>query len=175
MLSMSTLGMYRIPFYIEQGISPQLVAWALSVESVVAALALIVTGRVVDRFPPRFVAASAEAIFVVTFIVTIQVNTGWHVLIDACMYGMAVSSFAASSIALWPSYFGGRHIGSIRGLTATITLVFSALGGPITGAVKDATGTYVPVWLVSLALMIVATLLMLMANKPEPPTNVDSI
>jgi len=71
--------------------------------------------------------------------------------------------------ALWPAYFGGNHIGSIRGLVALLAMIFSAIGGPITGAIKDATGTYVPAWQGSLILLVAATGLMLITHKPEPP------
>jgi len=172
MLSISTLNIFRIPFYIEQGISPQLVAWALSAEAVVAAVIAIPTGWAMDRFPPRYVATTSLSILIIVFLVTMNVSTTWHVFIATMLLGAAGASFSVAQNALWPAYFGGAHIGSIRGLTAPLTVIFSAIGGPITGAIKDATGTYIPAWQGSMILLVAATGLMFITRKPEPPVMV---
>jgi len=172
MLSISTLSIFRIPFYIEQGISPQLVAWALSAEAVVAAVIAIPSGWAMDRFPPRFAAAVSLIIFFIAFLVTMNVSATWHVFIATMLFGAAAASFLVIQNALWPAYFGGAHIGSIRGLTAPLTVIFSAIGGPITGAIKDATGTYIPAWQGSMILLVAATGLMFITRKPEPPVMV---
>ncbi|MFC1534065.1 MFS transporter [Thermodesulfobacteriota bacterium] len=169
MLSVSTLNLFRIPYYIEQGVSPQLVAWALSAEAVIAAMISIPTGWAMDRFQPRFVTVTSLILYIIAFIVTMNVVTAWHVFIATTMFGAASASFMVAQNALWPAYFGGENIGSIRGLATPLTMVFSAIGAPITGAIKDSTGTYVPAWLASLFLLATASVLMLITRKPEPP------
>lgn len=172
MLSMSTMSIFRIPFYIEQGISPQLVAWALSAEAVVAAVIAIPTGWAVDRFQPRFVAAISLSIFIAAFLMTINVSATWHVFLATMLFGASAASFIVIQNTMWPYYFGGVHIGSIRGLAVPFTMIFSAIGAPITGAIKDATGTYILAWHGSIILLIVAIGLMLITRKPEPKTSV---
>ena len=169
-LGWGSLGMFRIPFYIEQGVSPQIVAWALSAEAVMAAIVSFPTGWAMDRFQPRFVIAATQIIFIAVFIVTMNLTVSWHVFAPTLIFGIMGASSAIAQNALWPAYFGGKHIGSIRGLSVPLILVFSGLGAPITGAIKDATGTYKPAWLVVMALLVGATILILMTPKPTPPT-----
>ena len=76
MLSASTIHVFRIPFIIEQGIAPDLVAWAISLEAVVAAISSVVAGRAVDRMQPRFIAAVSLILFIIMFGVTMQVFMG---------------------------------------------------------------------------------------------------
>jgi cyanate permease len=50
-----------------------------------------------------------------------------------------------------------------------ITIVFSAIGGPIAGFVKDSTGTYSPVWILSAVFLSIASIIMLFTLEPIPP------
>jgi MFS family permease len=169
MLCISSLSLFRIPFYIEQGISPQLVAWALSAEAVVAAAIAIPAGWAVDMFQPRFVATASLCITILVFLVTMNVTTTWHVFLATVLFGAAAASFMVIQAAMWPAYFSGINIGSIRGLAVPVMTVFSAIGAPLTGVVKDATGSYIPAWLGSIVLLVVGTCLMAFTPKPKPP------
>jgi MFS family permease len=168
-LGWGSLGMFRIPFYIERGVSPQIVAWALSAEAVMAAIISFPTGWAMDRLQPRFVVAATQILFIVVLLVTMNVTAAWHVFAATLMFGIMGGSSAIAQNALWPAYFGGKHIGSIRGLSVPLILVFSGLGAPITGAIKDATGTYTPVWLVVMVQLVGTTVLILFTPKPTPP------
>ena len=167
--SISTLSLFRIPFYIEQGISPQLVAWTLSAEAVVGAAIAIPAGWAVDRYQPRFVATMALFIYMIAFLVTMNVSATWHVFLAAILFGAGSAGYLVIQNAMWPAYFGGLNIGSIRGLAIPVATVFSGIGSPMTGAVKDATGSYKPAWLVSLALLAIAMCLMAFTRIPKPP------
>jgi MFS family permease len=170
MLCISTMSLFRIPFYIDQGVPPQLVAWALSAEAIIAAAVAIPAGWAVDRFQPRFVATTSLGVTILAFLVTLNVSTTWHVFLATMMFGAGAASFMVIQAAMWPSYFGGLHIGGIRGLAIPIATVFSGIGAPMTGVVKDVTGSYRPAWLVSLGLLAIATCLMAFTPKPKSPT-----
>ena len=173
MLSMSTLIVFRIPFYIEAGISPQLVAWAVSVEAIVSALIAVPTGWAMDRFQPRYVVSASLMVFILAFIVTIHVRTTLDVFIATSLFGLSAASFMVSQNALWPNYFGGMHIGSIRGMAVPFTTLFGAIGAPVTGAIKDATGSYLSAWIASIIFLMAATVIMLLNRKPDPPESVN--
>lgn len=169
--SMSAISIFRVPFFIEQGVPPQLVAWAISAEAVISAVVAIPTGWIVDRVPPRFVAASSLALFISVIIVTLNVRTTWHVYVATMLFGVSAASFLVAQNTIWPNYFGGRYIGSIRGFAMQLTIVFSSIGGPVSGFVKDNTGSYTPVWLLSAVFLSIATVIMLFAREPKPSKN----
>lgn len=168
MFSVSTMIVFRIPFFIQHGVSSKLVAWAISVEAVIASFSSILAGRAVDRFNSRVVVVVALIVFIATFIVTINFATTFHVFLATALYGISASAYVVAQNSLWPDYFGSLHIGSIRGFSLLTTLVFSIIGAPLTGAVKDATGSYVPAWIFSLICLAVATVLMWITKKPTP-------
>ena len=166
---MSTINIFRVPFYIEKGFSPQMVAWAVSVEAVVSSLIAIPTGWAMDRFQARYVASASIASFILVFIVTINVNSTFMVFLTCSLFGVAAASFTVSNNALWPNYFGGERIGNIRGLSVPFTTFFSAVGAPLTGLAKDTTGSYIPIWIVAMILLSVSIVIMLLNRKPDPP------
>lgn len=168
MLSISTMHVFRIPFYIEKGVQANLVAWAISMEAVISALFSILAGRAVDRFQPPLVVAISLIFFSLMFVVTINVCKTWHVYIAAALYGISAVTYVVAQNALWPYFFGSAHIGSIRGLSLVITMIFSIIGAPVCGFIKDTTGSYMPAWIASLFLLAGATILMLVTKKPRP-------
>ena len=172
--SMSTLGLFRIPYYIEQGISPQVVAFALSSDAFFAAVAGLGVGVMVDRYPARYVSAMATVILIMTFGVTIIADTTWEVFLAASMFGVSAQSFAISQGTLWPQYFGAENIGKIRGIALPLGLSLSAIGAPLTGVVKDSTGSFFIAWGVACFGLAICTLLLLGTKKPVHPADEDA-
>lgn len=168
LLSTSTLIVFRIPFFIEHGISSRLVAWAISFEAIIASIVAIFAGRAVDRFNARWMVVASLVLFILTFIVTINFSTALHVFASTALYGASASMYIVAQNALWPEYFGNLHIGSIRGASMITTLLFSSVGAPLCGTIKDATGSYLPAWIFSLICLLIAAVLMALTQKPEP-------
>ncbi len=64
----------------------------------------------------------------------------------AIVYGIVMGSMmglmrTVSTVA-WPSYFGRLYLGSITGITATISVAASALGPMPMGIARDIFGSY---------------------------------
>jgi MFS family permease len=169
MFSTSTINMFRIPFFIEQGLPPHTVAWAISAEAVISALIAWPTGWALDRFQPRYVAGTSLVLFVAAFVMTMNVAAVWQMYLACGLFGISAASFLVAQNALWPAYFGGLYIGAIRGFAVPIAMVFSALGGPLTGFIKDATGSYKPAWTIAAVSLAISAVLMFLTAKPEPP------
>lgn len=169
MVAMSTLGLFRIPYFIDQGVDAQIVALALSAEAVAAVVVAIPAGWASDRFQPRYVSVLATGGMLLAFGLTIAASSAWMVFVATMMLGLGISSFQVSQGAIWPDYFGSANIGRIRGLSLPIGLAFSALGAPATGIIKDHTGTYVPAWIAGMVGLAIATLILLVTPKPARP------
>ena len=165
-VAVATLGLFRIPFYVDQGIDPTVVALALSAEALVGMMITVPVGWLVDRLQPRYVSASATAVMVATFGATIMVSSPAHVFVATILYGVSAVTFAVSQQVIWPHYFGGLHVGQIRGLSMFVGISLAAFGAPATGMVRDATGSFVPAWLVAMALLVIATVVLVRLPSP---------
>lgn len=171
MFSLSTITIFRVPFYIEQKLPPHLVAWAIAFEAVISALTAVPMGWAADRFQPRIITISSLLIFIVTFFVTLQVTSAWHLFFATGLFGICAASFSVAQNTLWPSYFGAWHIGSIRGFAMPLTTGFSALGGPLAGILKDATGDFKLAWWIAIAGLVVSVALLAFTPKPKIATS----
>jgi MFS family permease len=165
--AMSTLGLFRIPYYIENGVSAQAVAFALSFEAAVAAVAGLATGWLVDRFPPRFISAGSNVPLLLAFGLTIGADSVWQVFLAAGMFGIAAQSFSISQGTLWPAYFGSANIGKIRGIAMPLGLTLSAVSAPLTGLARDETGSFMIAWVAACIALTACTLLLLATGNPK--------
>lgn len=96
-------------------------------------------------------------------------RTNFDIFLATSLFGVAAASFMVSNNTLWPNYFGSMNIGSIRGLAVPFTTIFGSIGAPVTGRIKDLTGSYIHVWIVSIFILTAATVIMLFIKKPESP------
>src|SRR5690606_22775036 len=166
MVAVATLGLFRIPFYVDQGIDAGVVALALSAEAVVGMAITVPVGWAVDRFQPRYVSAFSTSTMIATFLVTIFVSTPAHVFIATILYGIGAVTFRVSQQAIWPYYFGGLQVGQIRVVAMLEGLSVSPLAAPGAGMVRDATGTFVPAWVFAMAALAVATVVVVTLPRP---------
>ena len=170
--AMGTLGLFRTPYLIDQGVSAQAVAFALSCEAVVAAISGLAAGWLVDRYPARFISAIATVAMILTFAVTVGADTTLQAFLAASMFGVGAQGFAVSQGALWPQYFGAENIGKIRGFALPLGLSLSAVSAPLTGLVKDSTGSFIVPWVIACFGLVICTLLLLGTPKPVHPADV---
>jgi MFS family permease len=168
MLAMSTVGIFRVPFFIDdKGFDAHIVAWSLSAEAVFALLVSLPTGWAVDRYQPRYIAAVSTLCMIGGFLLTMTASSIVHVFAATSVLGIGIASFIICQNAVWPAYFGHANIGAIRGASTPVMLVFSAVGAPLTGMSRDWTGSFVYAWIAGTALLAAAFFLLLTTPRPQ--------
>jgi MFS family permease len=168
MLGMSAIGLFWIPYFIDEGFQPHLAAWALSAYALSQACSSLLLAPFIDRFQPRFLAMFGFASFVVAFLLMMNVSATWQMFLAGLLGGAGVGSGMLLNAQLWPAYFGRRNIGAIRGAALLLTITFSGLGTAATGMIFDATGSYAPAWWTAIAFLIAGALLLAATPKPQP-------
>ena len=167
MLAMSSVGIFRVPFFIDdKGFDAHIVAFSLSAEAVFAVLVSLPTGWAVDRYQPRYVAAVSTAMMIVGFLLTMTASSIFHVFAATSVFGLGIASFIICQNSVWPAYFGHANIGAIRGASTPLMLVFSAVGAPLTGMSRDWTGSFVYAWLIGTFCLAIAFALLLITPRP---------
>ncbi|NLN46087.1 MAG: MFS transporter [Clostridiaceae bacterium] len=69
---------------------------------------------------------------------------------------------------VWPDYFGMRHLGSIRGFAMSATVISSALGPLLFGAVFDLTSSYRLILILSVVITLFGLALSVFSRPPTP-------
>ena len=120
--------------------------------SMVSAAVNLGSGILVDRIPIRFLLSTALFIQASALIMAQSLSSVPMALAYGAALGVLFGMMRTLSTVIWPTYYGRRYLGSITGVTATITVAGSALGPLPMGVARDALGSY------DLALTILAIL-----------------
>lgn len=167
MLAMSSVGIFRVPFFIDdKGLDAHVVAFSLSAEAVFAVLVSLPTGWAVDRYQPRYVAAVSTVLMIAGFLLTMTASSILHVFAATSVFGLGIASFIICQNSVWPAYFGHANIGGIRGASTPLMLVFAAVGAPLTGMSRDWTGSFVYAWSIGTVCLVIALALLLVTPRP---------
>jgi MFS family permease len=166
MFTISTVAMFRVPHFIDQGLSAEWVAVAFSAEALISAMVAIPVGMLIDRYPIRYLTAIGYSFAITMLLLTIYTDTKIELFIATASFGLGAASVIIIQNAIWPAYFGTENIGSVRGLAMPVTLIFATLGAPAAGWIRDTTGSFEPIWWFGICAMIISILLILSAKPP---------
>ncbi|MBM3946249.1 MAG: MFS transporter, partial [SAR202 cluster bacterium] len=181
MLAMSSVGLHRIPHFMDQGLDPRLVAYATALDALAAGVSTFALGMLVDRYPAQYVGAAGFGLLAFAIYLTIIADTTALMFAAMLTFGMGVGSLMLLRNFMIADYFGRKHLGGIQGVMMPITLVFGGAGAPLAGFIRDAIGTYNPIWWGGLGLMVAGGALLALTPKPvkgpaargtEPPAPV---
>jgi predicted MFS family arabinose efflux permease len=129
----------------------------------------LVFGMVIERAVPRFIGALGLGLMVVSVLPMLFFVDGqnYFIFIHSVLWGMGAGAGMNFMNVVWPSYFGRKHLGSIRGFILPITIVAGGLGPPMYGYIIDGWGGYTVAWTVTVVSMIAAGTLYLFAKPPK--------
>lgn len=131
---------------------------------VVAAIATLTTGFLIDRVPPRFLLALTLGLMGAAMLSASSVATTGAVIGYGVVLGGMQGMNQAIQSTVYGHYFGRLHFGSIKGMATTIMVAGTAAGPLLLAFGFDLNGSYQPV------LWIAATLpLLLGAVTPFLP------
>jgi predicted MFS family arabinose efflux permease len=166
MLATSTAGLHRIPNFVDKGLEPGLIALAMSLDAAIGGVSTFAIGMLSERIPIRFLGSFAFLSLAIAIFLTITANSALLMFLSFALFGAGIGGMMMLNSFLWADYFGRTHLGSIRGFVMPVILFFSAVGAPLAGYIKDATGTYNNVWWVSIIVLLFA--IGVLARTPPP-------
>jgi MFS family permease len=121
MLATSTMGVHRIPSFMDRGLDPRLVAYATALDAVAAGVSIVAMGMLTNRVPARFLGASGFIILTLACFLTIIGDSVPLMFLAMITFGLGVGGMMLMQTYLWADYFGRLHLGSIRGVAMPIT------------------------------------------------------
>lgn len=153
----------------EQGLGRDIATQVFVPIGFVLLFANITTGYLVDRFPPRFLLSIAQALLAAVLIFSTHV-TGQTVLVYGILFGLMQGMLGNLSSTVFAYYFGRKHLGSIKGQVATISVAGSAFGPTLFSRGKDFFGEYEMIVLITAAIPLVIALIAPFVKPPHKLT-----
>ena len=165
----SSLSIFRVPHFIERGLDPAVVALTISLDAAVAVAASIVMGRLLDRVRAYHVLLLALTALSGSAVSAILVDSLFWLLAANIGYGLGFQVGHVAQNVLWARYFGRAHLGDVQGAALPLTMGLGALAFPVTGYIREISGTYTPAWVAAIACFAIAAIVLLTARPPRAP------
>ena len=143
-MGLSATLLHLITFLRDRGISGAHASWALGATAGVGVVGKLGFGALLDRFEQRRVIIWCFGLQALG-VILLAITTGWATLaLFVLIYGFAMGGNATLQATVLGECFGRLHYGAIAGRMNPFIVVMQALAIPMAGAVRDATGTYLP-------------------------------
>lgn len=166
-LVVTAVSFHQISLLGEQGLTRAQAA-AVFVPHTAAFLGgTFLAGALLDRIPAKLVGIASMGLLVAGLVFAQMAAPGWRVLAYAMTMGASAGSTRAMEAASTPRFFGVRHVGAIRGLLMSVSVIGAALGPYLLAAGHDRFGSYDLALSGLIALPATVTVLMLVARTPD--------
>jgi MFS family permease len=160
--------LFRIPYYEEAGISPALAGLGAAMDAGVVAIGIVFLAPRIDAMPLRPGAIAGIVLTMIALALSVLHASVFMMFFANFVFGAGQIFNSGVRNLIWSSYYGRAHIGSIRGTAFMVQMLFAASGPPLGGLLRDVSGSYSLVWLLSLVPMAAGALLVCTAKKPVP-------
>ncbi len=148
--------------------APVMAAIVLSTVAIVQLPFNFVAGFLADKYKVHYLMVVAFIGQFLSLALLLNVNSTSLAIIFGVLCGISTGFYAINSGVIWPSYYGRKYLGSIRGMAMTAMVVGSAFGPLPFGFAYDLFNGYREILLFSMLFPILGIVAALMS---PPPTN----
>jgi cyanate permease len=167
---MNGLLNHQVNFYFDIGISPTKAGLIGGVFGAAMGISQLGIGFLGLRLNMHALAVVAMFLGMVGFSILLFANSVPMALAYAIVYGISQGIQSIAMGNLFPDYFGRTEFPKIMGYTMPFNTLISSLGVPVTGYIRDISGSYIPAFRLLLGLLLLSFFCMLFATPPKHPS-----
>lgn len=149
-----------------KGLSSSTASIVLSLLAVVSFPTTFIAGYFLDKIKLHYAVMLIYFLQLSALVVLFNITSIYSAAAFAILQGIAMGLQSVCTGVLWPNYFGIKHLGSIRGIVMTATVIASALGPLPFGISFDTIGTYTEAILIIMILPIIGIVVAFLSPKP---------
>lgn len=146
--------------------APTMAALVLSTVALTQLPFNFVAGFLADKYKPHYLVAAAFAGQLLSLIFLLFLRSPSQAIAFGVLWGVLHGFYAINNGVIWPSYFGRRYLGSIRGMAMTAMVIGSAFGPLPFGIAFDLFNGYREILVLSMLFPILGFVAAL--NSPAP-------
>ena len=171
--SISLLGtgmtFHIVSIFEDNGMSATLAATAFGPVAITMALTNLTSGFLVDRIRIRSLMAigllcQAGSLWLVSYL-----SNATLAVLFGIILGITFGLMRTIHVVAWAKYYGRLHLGSITGVTSTVTVAASALGPMPMGIARDLLGSYGPTLAAFSVVPLALAAACLYVDRPQKP------
>jgi MFS family permease len=138
----TALTFHHVSFLASRGLDATMAAMVFTVMAPFSLVGTLIAGAVVDRFVVRHLLVAAQGGLMVALLWSATISMPWQAVVYGGLLGLTSGFGMTLQSVVWPSYFGRRHLGSIRSVAAASMVASAAIGPLPFGWLFDLTGSY---------------------------------
>jgi MFS family permease len=167
---LQVLMTHQVAFLFDIGIPSVKAAFAAGIFGPVMSISQLGVGFLGLKFRMHSLAVVSILIGIAGFIIMLFAQSMGIAILYNIVLGMGFGIQAIAMGNLLPDYFGRTEFPKIMGYTMPFTTFLSAFSAPAAGYIRDTTGSYIPAFQISIALLAVGLFLVIFARPPVHPS-----
>jgi MFS family permease len=162
---LSAINVHYIALMVWKGMTPQRAAFFLAAQAFMSLPSHLLFGWLGDRMNKPRLMSLCMLLASGSMILLANIHSEWAILIFTAMFSVVESTFPVN----WSTvgeYFGRKNFAKIRGSMSFVSTWGSVIGPVLAGALYDQTQSYIIMIWSAAALLLVASALYAMVQKP---------
>lgn len=155
------------PFLTDQGVSPEIAVWVISVIWILSAFGGLANGFLAERIPVKILLAVSMSCMGIVFLSLFwAVEHLWWLFAFAAGYGFIRGAVLPLLALIWVEFFGRHSSGTALGLSSVFRYTANALGPVFAAICFDLLNNYVFPFLLFSALLVLGGIVSSRAKAP---------
>jgi len=167
---MQVIITHQVAFLFDIGIPSVKAAFAAGLLGPMMSISQLGVGFLALKFEMRSLAIVSILIAIVGFAIMLFAQSMGIVVLYNIVLGMGFGIQAIAMGNLIPDYFGRTEFPKMMGYTMPFTTFLSAFSAPVAGYIRDTTGSYIPAFQLSIALLVFGLIFIIFARPPVHPS-----
>ena len=170
MLGMQGFMLHQLIFLDDINIPKATASVAYGVFVGVSAVGRLGMGFLGIRYPARPLAIITMSLLIFGFAIMLWAETLPMIFLYNIIIGIGMGGIYVSIMNLVPLYFGKTYYPRIIGFTLPFSVVIGSIGSPLTGWIRDVTGSYKSAWELALLVLAIGLISIILARPPIHPS-----
>ena len=136
------VSLHQASFLIERGLTPAVAATVVSTFSFASGVASLGFGFFPRRLPIRYALTAVGVLLCLGDLAMLRVAAAPDAFLAGSVFGAGIGGLLTLLPIAWADYFGRRSYGAIRGVALSVQVLAQASGPLLSGALRDASGSY---------------------------------
>ena len=165
----SGIGLFNESILVQRGFGPEIYYQTLAVTALTALAGNFFGGWLSSRVPLGRLMAVSLFILAAGLVALPFVSTIGQVMMWAVAMGLGGGLVMVLFFAVWGRLFGRRDLGRIQGAAQALTVIASAIGPLLLAWCLEWTGSYVAMFEILAATIVLVAIAALVVSLPDPP------
>jgi MFS family permease len=170
MIGIQGFMLHQLVFLDDINISKAIAAIAYGLFVGVSAVGRLGMGFLGIRYPTKPLAIFAMLLLILGMSIILWAKTLPIIFLYNIIIGLGLGGTYVAIMNLMPLYFGKTYYPQIIGFALPFSTVLGSIGSPLTGWIRDITGSYESAWELAILILTIGLVSLIIARPPVHPS-----